>query len=131
MVTMKNACILSILLLSILPSGCQNLMAESPKKAVLNDSSSATVEEVHSIIKDALNQRVSNLSKTIFSKSHRVLIKRKKAIGPDGRPIQTRVDEPPIIFELYKLGEECFILDVRNQKRYTLSKANCSEVESK
>ena len=104
-------------------------MAESSQKATLKEATSGAIEEAQSVIRKALNQEDVPLSQRLFQDNYRVLIERKKAIGPDGRPIQTRVDEPPIIFELYKQGESCFILDTRNQKQYKLTQANCKVME--
>ena len=112
--------------LSLLAIGCKNLIAEQPQKALLSASSDSAVNEVREVIKSALNGRMPTIASSVFKSYHRLIIERKKHLGPDGNPIQPNPNEKPIIFELYKQGEKCFILDLRNQKQYFLTDAKCS-----
>jgi len=112
---------------SVLAIGCKNLIAEQPVKATLTNPTEKTLQQIRKTIKQALNGREITIADSVFSNSHRLLLDRKKHIGPDGRPIQTGVDEEPIVFELYKDKTKCFILDLRNQKRFLLKDVACKK----
>lgn len=109
--------------------GCKTSSAEDYSAAVIPTHTAESITELRAVVDRALNGTKVTIAKTALTKSSRLILQRKKSIGPDGRVIQTKVDEPPIIFELYIEGNSCFLQFNKTRKKYLLKKANCIKLE--
>ncbi|WP_196139363.1 hypothetical protein [Aliikangiella sp. G2MR2-5] len=108
-------------------ASCKISLPANARPALVVNLNEQSQHELKQVISKALNERNVTLAKQVFVDSHRLLIQRKTIMGPDGLPIQTRVDEEPIIFELYKAGDSCYIKRVDNQSNevYLIQSIEC------
>ena len=113
----------------IVLTGCKTVSMAETIPAVILTHTDASIAELRTTVIQALNGTQVVIAKSAFNNSNRLILQRKTAIGPDGRSIQTRVDEKPIIFELYLIQEKCYLTDLRDNKRYQLKQASCSKLQ--
>lgn len=104
---------------------CSLVSSQENIDAVILKHTPESLRELRLIVAEAVNQRPVTIAKTAFLKSNRLLLTIKKPIGPDGLPIQTRIDEKPIELQLFISGEKCFIRNQRTQLEFELTQANC------
>ncbi len=118
--------LLAALLLTLILQACKALeAAQQDQAALILNPDEAAIEELRQTIQKAISDRSVTIAKTAFTTSYRLLIVRKKHLGPDGLPIQTRVDEPPRIFELRYFSGNCYLLDTLKKTRYPLKQTSC------
>ncbi|MCP4413192.1 MAG: hypothetical protein GY808_11585 [Gammaproteobacteria bacterium] len=106
--------------------GCKTQPAMDSVAAIIPMHTTQSIAELRKIVDKALHGTPVTIAKTAFNKSNKLILQRKKVIGPDGRPIQTRVDEEPIIFELFITGDSCLVKDLRTNETFQLQQATCS-----
>ncbi len=98
-----------LLFINIALAGCKTSLPASARPALLTNPSKQSLTEIKETISEALGGRQVPISEQVFVNSNHLILQRKETIGPDGLPLQTRVDEIPIIFELFKAGDDCYI----------------------
>ncbi len=106
--------------------GCKTQPVKDSVAAVIPVHTTDSIAELRKIVDKAVHGTPVIIAKTAFNKSNKLILQRKKVIGPDGRPLQTRVDEEPIIFELFITGDTCFVKDLRTNETFQLQQAICS-----
>lgn len=115
----------------LLLTGCKAATVSSPETpARISVHSQESLKELRTTIKTALNDRDTLIGTTAFTKSSRLMITRKPIIGPNGRIIDSMVDEEPIIFRLIMQNSRCYLIDTRNSDRYELRQAKCEPFKS-
>jgi hypothetical protein len=107
--------------------GCKSVFVVDSQPAVIPQHTTESIAEIRSIVNQAFNDTQVIIAKTAFSKNNRLLLVRKKQFGPDGRVIQTRVDEEPIILELHIKGDNCYLSFLKTNKQYQLKHASCDK----
>jgi len=115
-----------LLLWACTVQGCKTQLTKDSVAAVIPVHTTDSIAELRKIADKALHGTPVVIAKTAFNKSNKLVLQRKKVIGPDGRSIQTRVDEEPIVFELFITGNSCFVLDLRTNETYQLQQATCT-----
>jgi len=107
-------------------SGCKTVSSENRTTAVITNHTNASITELRTVVGKALHGTPVTIAKTAFNKSNRLLLERKKIKGPDGRMIDTRIDEEPIIFELYLKENTCYLKYLKTGEQFQLEHANCT-----
>ena len=127
----KSSCYLSLMMIALTGymTGCKTVSMAETIPAVILTHTDASIAELRSTVIQALNGTQVTIAKSAFNSSNRLILERKTAIGPDGMSIQTRVDEKPIIFELYLIEDNCYLIDLRDNKQYHLKQASCSKLQ--
>ena len=115
--------IVVLLLLGGCKAATTNQGSETP--AIIPVHSQDSLSELRMTIKRALNDTSILIGTKAFNKSSRLLIERRPIKGPNGRIIDTRTTEEPIIFNLVLDGNRCYLIDTRNSNRYQLLTAKC------
>ncbi len=106
--------------------GCDTQPVKDSVAAVIPVHTTDSIAELRKIVYKTVHGTPVTIAKTAFNKSNKLILQRKKVIGPDGKPIQTRVDEEPIIFQLFITGDSCFVKDLRTNETFQLQQATCS-----
>jgi len=106
--------------------GCKTMSAQEHLAAFIPLHTNESITELRTVVTKALHGTVVTIAKTAFNKSNRLILERKKSRGPDGRIINTRVDEEPYIFELLLIGENCYLHYLKQNQKFILNSANCS-----
>jgi len=116
--------IISIPVLLILTAcGCTATAKESA--AHIPAHSEESLAELRQSAKILFNGREIAINASAFSKSSQLLMQRKAIRSVDGQVIDTRVDEPPFILELFLRGEDCYLRNKETAKEVRLVKAQC------
>lgn len=105
--------------------GCKTIQATNSIAAVIPKHTTESIAEIRSTIRNALNGVPVTISDSAFNKSNKLLLERKKIMGPDGRVIQTKIDQQPIIFEIFMIDNSCYIKLISNPENYPLTSASC------
>ena len=103
-------------------SGCQAVPEPLAKPAIVKQHSEEGLAELRAVLAEALGDRRVLIADTLFRDSHRLLLVRDKFVD-------TRIDEPPRIFELMKSDKGCFLRDNLSEKTYPLTKTACQPRE--
>ena len=109
--------------------GCKTISANDSVAAVIPNHTVESITEIRAVIDKALHGTPVTIAKTAFNNSNKLFLERKKIIGPDGRVIQTRVDEEPIVFELLIIENTCFLRYLRTNENFPLKQAVCSKLD--
>ena len=113
-----------IVLLSSL-TGCKLSTGSQETAARIPVHSQESLVELRQSARMILGERNVIIAANAFSKSHRLIIQRKPIRSPDGRLIDTRVDEKPFILELYIKGNACFLRNTGTGQEVRLIRADC------
>jgi len=105
--------------------GCKTIPTNNSIAAIIPVHTTESFAELKSVIGKALNDVPITISNTAFNNSNKLILERKKAMGPDGRMIQTRVDQQPIVFELFIIESSCYLKRSQNSERFPLALAKC------
>ncbi|MCW8875741.1 MAG: hypothetical protein OQK51_01675 [Kangiellaceae bacterium] len=122
---MKLNRIVSVTCLAAFLGGCKTVSLENAKPAVVTSHSDQSISALRAAIKDVLNNTQVTVAGNAFTQSSRLVLQRKPIIGPDGLPVQTRVDESPITIKLYKVQNKCVIEYVQNAKLKIVEDLEC------
>ncbi|MDH3756198.1 MAG: hypothetical protein OEV10_06475 [Gammaproteobacteria bacterium] len=109
----------------ILISGCQTMNAASDVPALIaapDDASRAALRQTVSAI---FGGQDVPLADNALTKSSLLLIERDPRGSLDAPPATGRVMEEPIRFRLVKSGDECVLVDLRDESRHLLSDTTC------
>ena len=126
---MTRLVLTNIVAVLLLLTGCKTAtLSSSESPARIPVHSQESLKELRATIKTALNDRDTLIGTTAFTTSPRILITRRPIKGPNGRVIDTRVEEAPIVFRLLLKNKRCYLVDTRNSERYELRRAKCEPV---
>jgi len=109
----------------ILISGCQTMNAASDVPALIaapDDASRAALRQTVSAI---FGGQDVPLADNALTKSSLLLIERDPRGSLDAPPATGRVMEEPIRFRLVKSGDECVLVDLRDESRHLLPDTTC------
>ncbi|PCJ50896.1 MAG: hypothetical protein COA74_00015 [Gammaproteobacteria bacterium] len=121
-----NSIRLALLILSMYSLyGCTAFSTADSLPAVIPQHTDESIAEIRSIVNQTFNGNQVTIAKTVFNKNNRLILERKKLIGPDGKVIQTRVDQEPVIIELSILGKNCYLTFLKTNKQHQLKHAPC------
>lgn len=104
---------------------CRSMSSMEEVEAVINEHTTESLAELRKAVAEAINQRPVTIAKTAFVNSSRLLLTIKKPIGPDGRPIHTGIDEPPIELKLFINKNQCYFRNQQTKQEFELTKASC------
>lgn len=119
---MSKTLIISLGLTLMVTTGCQSVPEPQANPAIVKQHTEEGLEELRAVLAEALGDRRVLIADTLFRDSHRLLLVRDKFID-------TRIDEPPRIFELMKSEKGCFLKDNLSEKTYPLTKIDCQPRE--
>ena len=111
--------------LGFITLGCQTTPYAGSRSATIAVHSQESLVELRQAVKELLNGREVLVSASAFTKSNRLIIQRKAIKGPGGRIIDTRVDEEPLIFELFAADGQCYVMRKDTEQIKPLARANC------
>lgn len=113
----------------ILLYGCKTILTKSPVAAVIPEHTTESIAEIRALIGNALNGIPVTISDSVFNTSNKIILERKKVMGPDGRVIQTRIDQKPIIFEIFIVENICYLNSLDDHESYQIKKATCLKMK--
>lgn len=109
----------------LLISGCQTMNAAADVPALIavpDDASRAALRETISAI---FGGQDVPLADDALTKSSLLLIERNPRGSLEAPPATGRVMDEPIRFRLVKSGDECVLVDLRDESRHLLSDTAC------
>lgn len=109
----------------LLFTGCAALFKGEVVPARIPVHSPESLAELRQAAKTLLNDREAVIAASAFTKSSRLKLTRKPIRGPNGRIIQTRVDEKPVIFELTLAGPDCYLSRPDTNSKIRLTRSVC------
>ena len=109
--------------------GCKTIQATNPIAVVIPKHTTESIAEIRSIITNALNGVPVTISGSAFSKTNKLILERKKIMGPDGRVIQTTIVQEPIIFEIFIIEDTCYLKSLGNHGSFQLTQAKCVKMK--
>lgn len=112
----------------LLLTGCSALMKGELVPARIPVHTPESLAELRQTAKTLLNDKEAVIAASAFTKSHRLILSRKPIRDPNGRIIQTRVDEEPISFELFLTGKDCYLVRPDTGSKIRLTRAECMEI---
>jgi len=110
----------------LLCAGCQTMNASADVPAVITDPDEAS----HAALKAALADSFGGLDVVIaddaLTNSSLLSLEHGPRGSLDNPPATGRVLEKPIRFRLVKNGDECVLLDLRDESRHVLAETDCA-----
>jgi len=110
----------------LLISGCQTMNAAADVPALItapDDASRAALRETISAIFGGLNVPLAD---DALTRTSLLLIERNLRGSLEAPPATGRVMEEPIRFRLVKSGDDCVLVDLRDQSRHLLPDTTCA-----
>jgi hypothetical protein len=105
-------------------SGCQTMSAAADVPALITAPDDASRAALRETISGIFGQDVP-LADDALTKSSLLLIERNLRGSLDAPPATGRVLEEPIRFRLVKSGDECVLVDLRDESRHLLIDTAC------
>ena len=117
----------SSLLLLALTSGvvaCQTVATAYDKPARITDPTNASRAALQQTVNAVLNTNVT-LADDALTDSSLLIVERAMPRSMDGSPAQGRTMEMPIQFRLVINGDDCILIDQRDESRHVLQDTSC------
>ena len=105
-------------------SGCQTMSAAADVPALITAPDDASRAALRDTVSGIFGQDVP-LADDALTKSSLLLIERNLRGSLDAPPATGRVLEEPIRFRLVKSGDECVLVDLRDESRHLLIDTAC------
>jgi hypothetical protein len=109
----------------LLLTGCKLTTTSQATGARIPVHSPESLVELRQAARMLFNNREVIISSNAFARSDRLIIQRQPIRAPDGRLIDSRVDEAPFKLELYLTSEGCFLKNPDTGREVRLLKAAC------
>lgn len=109
----------------LLVSGCQTMNAAADVPALLSEPDEASRAALRDTISAIFGGQDVPLADDALTKSSLLLIERNPRGSLDAPPATGRVLEEPIRFRLVKSGDECVLVDLRDESRHLLPDTTC------
>ena len=109
----------------LMVSGCQTMNAAADVPALLSEPDEASRAALRDTISAIFGGQDVPLADNALTKSSLLLIERDPRGSLDAPPATGRVMEEPIRFRLVKSGDECVLVDLRDESRHLLSDTTC------
>ncbi len=110
----------------LLVAGCQTLTAESDVPAVITDPTDASRTALHDALSEAFNDTEVTLADNALMQTSLLTIEIGARRTIENPPLTGRVLEKPMQFRLVKNGDDCVLIDLRNQSRHKLENTTCA-----
>ena len=107
-------------------TGCATIDFTDAPDALLSNSSGEVTAEITQTISAALNGAPVNIAPDALTKTSRLIIERREALGPDGIPIMGRRFEKPDHFVLKSSGSRCALWHEQSGDYHVLELAECT-----
>ena len=114
-----------LLVLWLMLSGCELVSTPQESAARIPVHSEESLAELRQSARTLFNGREITIGANAFSSSSRLLLQRAAIRSPDGSVIDTGVDEPPFILELFLRDEDCYLRNRDTGEEVVLSYAEC------
>ncbi len=106
-------------------SGCQTMNADADVPARITAPDDASRAALRATVSAVFGGRDVPLADDALTKSSLLLIERNPRGSLDAPPATGRVLEEPIRFRLVKSGEDCVLVDLRDESRHLLADTTC------
>ena len=106
-------------------AGCQTMNAAADVPAVITRPDDASRAALRETIAAIFGGRTVPLADDALTKSSLLLIERNLRGSLDAPPATGRVMEEPIRFRLVKSGDDCVLVDLRDESRHLLPDTTC------
>ncbi len=110
----------------LLVAGCQSLTAESDVPAIVTDPTDASRTALHEALSEAFNDTEVTLADNVLTQTSLLTIEVGARHTIENPPLTGRVLEKPMQFRLVKNGDDCVLIDLRNQSRHKLENTTCA-----
>ncbi|WP_102798593.1 hypothetical protein [Bowmanella denitrificans] len=114
----------AILFCSVLLSACQGT-AMQMVPAVITNPSAEVKAELQQVIQQAIGVAATPMLETALTDSHKLLLERQALRDTQGRLLNGRHNEPPLVFELYLSSGICQLVQVGSEQSFALKQAKC------
>ncbi len=114
-----------LLLMPFMLTACGASTATKESAAKIPVQTDASLGELRQSAKTLFNGREIAISASAFSESNRLLIQRKPVRLPSGQVIDTGVDEPPFVLELFLRDGECYLRNKATGEEVRLVEVGC------
>ncbi len=124
---MKNKTMKSLTwLIAVAPGivACQTVATNNDTPALITEPTDASRAALQQAVSNALNTEVM-LADNALTDTSLLTIERAIPRGIDGSPAQGRTMDMPFQFRLVISGDECILIDQRDDSRQTLSDTSC------
>lgn len=119
-----NRVALSVFLAVFGLGACQTMNPQEDRPARLEKSDEATDRLLSEVVGSALGQPISLLSKPLMTSSLLSLENRLRDTVSSS-PVNGRIMEKPIQFQLVENSGKCYLIDSRDKARYLLERVVC------
>jgi hypothetical protein len=106
-------------------SGCQTMNAAADVPALIAAPDDASRAALRDTVSGIFGGQNVPLADDALTKSSLLLIERNLRGSLDAPPAMGRVLEEPIRFRLVKSGDECVLVDLRDESRHLLTDTTC------
>lgn len=120
-----------LLAVTLLAAGCKNVAPDTgaDAAAVIVNPTEASRAALQTAVDAALQRRVP-LTANALTETSVLVIEHRVPQTIDGSPAQGRNMEKPLQFHLVRNGDECILVDQRNQSRTVLANTECVAVDA-
>ena len=108
--------------------GCQTVATGYDKPARITDPTDDSRAALQQTVNAALNTNVT-LADDALTDSSLLIVERSMPKSMDGSPAQGRTMEMPYQFRLVINGDECILIDQRDESRHVLQDTSCIAAE--
>ena len=112
-----------LMLMPLLMTGCKFATTSQETAARIPVHSQESLVELRQSARMLFSDREIIISANAFSKTNQLIIQRKAIRAPDGRLIDSRVDEQPFILELYLREGGCYLRNTTTSREVRLIRA--------
>ena len=115
-------------MVSTLPvlSACQGLNRDPGVPAVIVESDDASRAALGKTLSDVFAGQEIPLADDALTRSSILTLQHNPGNQPQSQAATGRVVSAPIQFQLVKTGDGCFLVDLRDEKRYLLENTSCA-----
>lgn len=127
---MKTKLSLACLLLALggCSSSAEDELDNQEVSAIISKPSRQVSEEIQVAIASLLEQNEVVIAANVFTKDSSLTIERVAHQTSSGQLINGRVTEQPLLIELVKKGQQCFVKNVLTGKEVALKYTQCREL---
>jgi hypothetical protein len=123
---MKPGYSCSVLSTLVLIAGCQGLNENPDMPALIVQPDEASQSAVESTLSKIFGGQEVMLADDVFTQSSILSLEHNPDQKLDSQPALGRVITRPLSFQLVKSRDGCFLVDLRDEKRYLLAHTSCT-----
>ena len=110
----------------LLLSGCQTMGADADVPALITDHDDASRAALQTAVSAAFGGQEVMLAGDALTVSSLLLIEHGPRGSLNNPPATGRVLEAPLRFRLVKNGDDCVLIDLRDDSRHVLANTSCT-----